>query len=126
MQRLEVQLEDDLTGGPAEETVSFGVDGAAYEIDLNARHAANFRSQLARFAEHARPVRGRRSRAARTATSRRRSQAIRAWAGQEGLSIAEHGRLSRDVVRRYELAHASNQLSNPPMRDSVGRSVPRT
>lgn len=27
MQRLDVQLEDDLTGGPAAETVRFGVDG---------------------------------------------------------------------------------------------------
>ena len=39
MQRVDVRLEDDLTGGPADETVEFGIDGRAYEIDLSARHA---------------------------------------------------------------------------------------
>lgn len=40
MQKVDVQLEDDLTGGPADETVAFGLDGWNYQIDLNARHAA--------------------------------------------------------------------------------------
>jgi hypothetical protein len=34
-QKVQVLLEDDLSGGPAEVTVRFGLDGAAYEIDLN-------------------------------------------------------------------------------------------
>ena len=46
MQRLDVQLEDDLTGGPADETVVFGVDGRDYQIDLNAKGAAAFRKRL--------------------------------------------------------------------------------
>ena len=54
MQRLDVQLEDDLTGGPADETVVFGVDGRDYQIDLNAKHAAAFRKQLAAFIKRAR------------------------------------------------------------------------
>jgi hypothetical protein len=54
MQRVEVRLEDDLTGGPADETLRFGVDGREYELDLNARHATEFRRQLAQFVEHAR------------------------------------------------------------------------
>ena len=29
-----VVLEDDLDGGPADETVRFGLDGVEYEIDL--------------------------------------------------------------------------------------------
>nr|MDQ6937124.1 Lsr2 family protein [Actinomycetota bacterium] len=34
-QRMHVVLEDDLDGTTAEETVSFALDGPAYEIDLN-------------------------------------------------------------------------------------------
>jgi hypothetical protein len=34
-QKVIVTLEDDLDGGPADETVRFRVDGAAYEIDLS-------------------------------------------------------------------------------------------
>jgi nucleoid-associated protein Lsr2 len=40
-QKVEVQLEDDLTGGPADETVMFGVDGRDYQVSLNAEHAAS-------------------------------------------------------------------------------------
>ena len=33
-QKITVTLEDDLDGGPADQTVRFGLDGAEYEIDL--------------------------------------------------------------------------------------------
>ena len=39
-QKVSVVLEDDLTGGPAEQTVRFAFDGTDYEIDLNAKNAA--------------------------------------------------------------------------------------
>jgi Lsr2 len=56
MQKVQVQLEDDLTGGPADETLMFRVDGRDYEIDLNAKHAASLRKQLAAFVERAKLV----------------------------------------------------------------------
>ncbi len=34
VQKTTVQLVDDLDGSEAQETVSFGLDGTAYEIDL--------------------------------------------------------------------------------------------
>ena len=46
-QKVTVMLEDDLTGGPAEQTVWFAFDGTDYEIDLNAKNAAAFGKQLA-------------------------------------------------------------------------------
>lgn len=104
MQRVEVQLEDDLTGGPADETVEFGIDGRTYAVDLSARHAADFRRQLARFVEHARPARSRGRGGVRTAASRQRSRQIRAWAEEQGLAVADHGRLPGNIVREYEAA----------------------
>jgi len=66
-----VALEDDLDGGPAEETVRFGFDGADYEIDLSNKNASTFRQQLTPFIEHARKAgRGHPRRPARTAASR--------------------------------------------------------
>jgi Lsr2 len=53
-QRVTVALEDDLDGGPADETVRFSFSGAAYEIDLSTKNAAAFRKQLAPFIDHAR------------------------------------------------------------------------
>jgi hypothetical protein len=52
-QKITVTLEDDLDGGPAAETVRFGLGGAEYEIDLSKKNATAFRRQLAPFIEHA-------------------------------------------------------------------------
>jgi hypothetical protein len=118
MQRVEVHLEDDITGGPADETVKFGLDGTDYELDLSNRHAGELRRLLAPFVEHARLVRAGRSRArTRTAASRERSRDIRSWAERQGYSVAEHGRLPGNVIREYELAHGGRE---PP-----GRSAQR-
>jgi hypothetical protein len=121
MQRVEVQLEDDLTGGPADETVAFGVGGRYYELDLSARHAADFRHQLAPFVEHARLATGHRSRATRTAANRERSREIRAWAEQQGLEISERGRLPGNVVEEYMTTHDRDQSGQPS-----GRRRPAT
>ena len=59
-QKVTVALEDDLTGGPADETVRFAVDGTDYEIDLSAKNAAAFGKLLAPYIEHARKAGGRR------------------------------------------------------------------
>jgi hypothetical protein len=50
-----VQLVDDLDGTTAEDitTVTFGIDGVAYEIDLAANNAANLRNRLGEFVDHA-------------------------------------------------------------------------
>jgi len=78
--KITVVLEDDLDGGPADETVQFGIDGTEYEIDLSTENAAAFRAQLAPYIERARKGgRAPRGRPARTAANRRRSGDIRAW-----------------------------------------------
>jgi hypothetical protein len=60
--KVTVALEDDLTGGPADETVRFAVDGTGYEIDLSAKNARAFSKLLAPYIEHARKAgRGRKS-----------------------------------------------------------------
>jgi len=93
-QKVTVELEDDLDGGPAGETVRFGVDGSEYEIDLSKNNAAAFRRKLAPFLEHARKAgRGQRRRPGRTAASRERSGGIRAWAKGQGIAVSERGRI---------------------------------
>jgi hypothetical protein len=111
-QRVEVVLVDDLDGGPADETVQFGLDGVGYEIDLTADNAAALREAFAVYVGHARKTSGRRS-AARgggrgAAASGRSSQtaAIRAWAKQQGLPVNERGRIPATIVAQYEAAHA--------------------
>jgi hypothetical protein len=123
MQKIEVRLEDDLSGGPAVETVQFGVDGANYEVDLNEKHAADLHRKLAPYIERARLSQRRHTRAgaSRTAASRERSRQIRAWAEQQGLDVADHGRLPANVIQEYERAMGRSQAANQPMARSSGR-----
>lgn len=122
MQRFEVQLEDDLTGGPADETVQFALEGTMYELDLSAQHAADLRHRLAPFVQHARRVHRRGSRSqVRTAASRERSRQIRTWAEQQGLDVAAHGRLPTEVITQFEQA----QRGGPPSASRRGRSSAR-
>ena len=104
-QKVTVALEDDLDGGPADETVRFAIGGAQYEIDLSTSNAAAFRRQLAPFIDHARKMgRGPRRRTGRPASSRERSGDIRAWAKQAGIAVSERGRIPASVIDQYEAA----------------------
>ena len=53
-QKIQTVFIDDLDGSEAEGTVRFGLDGAAYEIDLNAEHARALRDALSRYVQAAR------------------------------------------------------------------------
>ena len=60
-QRVKIILEDDLDGSTADETVTFGLDGVTYEIDLSAANAAKLRDDFASWVGHARRSGGRKS-----------------------------------------------------------------
>jgi hypothetical protein len=66
-QKIQTLLIDDLDGSAAEGTVRFGLDGADYEIDLNAGHAQQLRDALARYVGAARRAGGTARRPARGA-----------------------------------------------------------
>jgi hypothetical protein len=104
-QKITVTLEDDLDGGPADETVRFGLGGTEYEIDLSTKNATAFRKQLAPFIEHARKTgRGQRRRPGQTASSREHSAGIRAWAKEQGITVSDRGRIPASVAEQYDAA----------------------
>jgi hypothetical protein len=103
-QKVTVALEDDLDGGPANETLRFAIGGTDYEIDLSTKHATAFRQKLAPFIAHARKARRAHPRPARTAAGRQRGGCIRAWAKDQGITIGDRGRIPASVVSEYEAA----------------------
>jgi hypothetical protein len=102
-----VIISDDIDGSSDAETVSFGIDGASYEIDLAAKNRGKLEKAFAPFVEHGRRVSGRRRQrsASHAATTRQENAAIRTWAKSAGLPVSERGRISADVIRQYEVAH---------------------
>jgi Lsr2 len=104
-QKITVALEDDLDGGPADETVRFGLGGTEYEIDLSTKNANAFRRQLAPFIEHARRTgREQRRRPGRATSNREHSGNIRAWAKEQGIAVSDRGRIPASVAEQYDAA----------------------
>lgn len=105
-QKVHIVLVDDLDQSDAEETVSFGLDGKEYAIDLNADNARSLRDALAPYVAHARPVSGGRGRRASTRSGSGPAPAeIRAWARENGFDVPERGRVSTEVREAYAAAH---------------------
>jgi hypothetical protein len=105
-QKVQVILVDDIDGGSATETVSFAVDGAAYEIDLSAENAAKLRDAFASYVGAARKVGSRSARRGRRSSGAdNRTAQIRAWARSENLKVNERGRIPAEIVAKYDAAH---------------------
>ncbi len=102
-QKVQVILIDDIDGSPADETVTFSLDGAHFEIDLASRRAAELRAELAPWIASARRANARSTRAARRDSGD--VQAIRAWARSHGHAVNERGRISAELRAAYEAAN---------------------
>ncbi|GIM63920.1 Lsr2 family protein [uncultured Nocardioides sp.] len=108
-QKVNIVLVDDLDGTEATETVSFGLDGTTYEIDLNDANAASLREALSGYVGHARKVAGGGRRTRRSSGSSSSSSSntkdVREWAKAQGMEVSERGRISADVQQAYDAAH---------------------
>lgn len=105
--KTQVILTDDVDGSEATQTVSFALDGVAYEIDLNESHADQLREQFESWIASGRRIGGR-----RTAGTRRfsggdpeRTSRIREWARENGHEVSGRGRIASAVIEAYDAAH---------------------
>lgn len=109
--KVQVLLVDDIDkSSPADETVSFSLDGVSYEIDLTSDNAAKLRDDLAVWIGHAERTGGRRtsgrSAGAGKGSGRKDVGAIRAWARENGHTVNDRGRISAEIQAAYDKAHA--------------------
>ncbi|MFF0818055.1 Lsr2 family protein [Rhodococcus sp. NPDC003318] len=107
-----VEYVDDIDETPIQpgkgETIRFAVNGAEYEIDLNAKNAKEFHRKLDYYISHATRLRRRRSTSSngQTATKRDPSQtrAIRTWAAANGYEVSSRGRIPAEIEEAYNSA----------------------
>ncbi|GAB3848845.1 hypothetical protein GCM10027610_071050 [Dactylosporangium cerinum] len=113
--RVIQELIDDIDGKPADESVTFSLDGMQYEIDLSGKNADALRAALAPYLAAGTKVgrggivpggsRGRSAQPAATGRgSRDQNRAIREWAEQQGIEVSERGRIKQDIIDRYQAA----------------------
>lgn len=111
-QRVQVVMTDDLDGGEADETVSFGLDGSSYEMDLSVANAETLRNAIAPYVGAARRG-GRAGGRGRSGSTGSRpaahpgsgdNAAIREWANANGHPVSARGRISVQVQDAYAAA----------------------
>lgn len=108
-------LIDDLDGGEAAETITFAVDGTSYEVDLSDKNADKFRKAIKPFVENGRrkgrqsgsrnSSRQTHSKPAANVSKKAGTEEIRQWAKEQGLTVADRGRIAANIVKQYEDAH---------------------
>ena len=108
-QRIVTELTDDTNGKPADETVTFGLDGREYEIDLTSKNAAALRKAFDVYVKSGRRIGGRRPRntgGSNSSPSRGAvdTKVVRQWAGQNGYQLSSRGRIPANVVEAYQAA----------------------
>lgn len=108
-QKVNIILVDDIDGSDADETVTFGLDGTTYEIDLTSDNAAALRDALAGYVGNARKVSGGRRTAARKSPAANNSGTsaaeIREWARSNGFEVPERGRIPASVREAFDAAN---------------------
>ncbi|SOC56334.1 histone-like nucleoid-structuring protein Lsr2 [Ornithinimicrobium cerasi] len=116
VQRVQVVLEDDVTGGEATETVEFSLDGVSYEIDVNDENASRLRNDLAVWIADARRAGGRRQTRRRqsassgsgTGSASAKSEElarVREWGRENGYKVSSRGRVPQELQDAYAAAH---------------------
>ena len=108
-----MQLEDDLDGGPADETIHFAFEGQEYVIDLNSKNAEALRSVFEQYRGRARRVsvpgggrgagRGGTRRITRVPTYVN-TTTVRAWAESNRIEVGQRGRLPKSLVAQFREA----------------------
>lgn len=114
MARREItQYFDDLDDTPLEETdlrvVQFSYEGTDYILDLSEENAEKFRELVTPFIQVARkvtPDRMNRGAEPLTFATRGNSRAIRRWALDQGLKVANRGKIPFEIIEAYNKAHA--------------------
>lgn len=115
-QKVRIELIDDLDGSEAVETISFGLDGQAYEIDLSTTNGESLRKGLEEYIKAGRKV----SKSGRIKAPAAHAQAqskvtpigpsnreIRDWARSNGHEVPDRGRIPGEIRAAFKAAQGS-------------------
>ncbi|MFI5802986.1 Lsr2 family protein [Streptomyces sp. NPDC051561] len=112
-QKVEILLIDDIDGGEANETVTFSLDGKAFEIDLTTANAEKLRGLLDPYTKNGRRTGGKQVASRVTRGSSKASTgggsdtaAIRQWAKKHGHNVNERGRIPAAIQEAYKKANS--------------------
>ena len=114
-----VRLVDDLDGTEADESISFALDGVAFEIDLSNDNAEKLRGIFAPYIAAARRGNGQHARRPQRISTgstapRADTRPIREWAVANGFTVSARGRISAEVMEAYTNRGAGDGAAAKP------------
>jgi hypothetical protein len=118
---------DDLDSkSEADESITYGLEGDFYEVDLSTGNADKLRAALAPFIKVSRPIQPRDAirRAAATTTNNGNGQTqlplpefdpatVRAWLQNNGHDVSDKGRIPENLVRLWHTATTTPPTAQP-------------
>ena len=127
-QKINVTLTDDLDPTtPADETVTFSIDGNAYEIDLSFANSEKLRMALEPWIGAARKTAGRSSGRRKisggttgSGMTKDELALVRAWANANGVQVSSRGRISAEVIAKF---HSSQKKPQTKVQAAVERAA---
>lgn len=111
MARREItQFFDDLDNTPLSEEdlhiVRFGLEGTEYVLDLSEDNARELHRLLEPYVNAARKVTQPRPTRRESVSTRGNSRAVRQWAQEQGMKVANRGKIPHEIIEAYNKAHA--------------------
>lgn len=102
-----IHVTDDLDGSKDAAEVSFSYNGIEYRIDLSKKNRSALEKALKPYIDGGTKMSKRHSgqRLSTSNSAKRDLAAIRSWAAAQGIQVSDRGRISRDVIERYDAAH---------------------
>lgn len=100
-------LVSDLSGDDGATTITFGIRGTWYEIDLTADEECALDKGLDLYVTNGRPASRRPStrRPSQYDTTLEEREAMRAWGRENGYAPADRGRITKKLIVAYRAAH---------------------
>ncbi|THG28668.1 histone-like nucleoid-structuring protein Lsr2 [Naasia lichenicola] len=96
-------LVDDIDGSEASSTVTFGISGTTYEIDLSDANLQALQSALDPYIGAARPIGSQQRLSAPTDShvDPNAARAARQWAQRQGLEVPARGRVPASILEQW-------------------------
>jgi hypothetical protein len=105
-------VKSDLSGDTEAATITFGLGGTWYEIDLTKAEEEQLQKSLKTYLKAGRkatPKQPEKRKVVPETTAEQREQ-IRAWARSEGFEVPERGRIPKEIVAAWNEAHPQDAV----------------
>ncbi|WP_258234008.1 histone-like nucleoid-structuring protein Lsr2 [Brevibacterium oceani] len=103
---IEKIIKSDISGEMDAATVTFGLGGTWYEIDLTDEEQKELQKRFTDYLKAGRKAQAKPSNRFVPDTTPEEREEIRAWAKENGYELADYGKIPNKIYKAYQEAHS--------------------